>query len=370
MRQRRERDLSNHAWVFVPSAAAPFRLGFEYSHVRPSPLGAVPVVSNRLFVAKAAGQVILEHEPNDDDARAQVVVPPCDISGTFAGRGDLDLFRFQAEKGDVWWIETFAERLGSTADPAFVIQKVGPQGQTLEDIAGGDDVPDAGTGPRFNTQTVDAALRWQVPEDGLYQIQIADLYSSQRGHPSLMYRLVIRREEPDFDLVLLPGSAAGNDSVTVPAGGRTAANVAAIRKDGFGGPIRVEARGLPDGVRAAPITIGPGQTIAPFVFEAEPAAKNAEGLAELIGSGRFGDRKESLEYVAGASSLGPDRHRQAGAGGMTGPPNPSAGDVAPARLVHGFVIAVRGEPAPLSLKAHSPRRLLSRRAITSISTSP
>ena len=56
--------------------------------------------------------------------------------------------------------------------------------------------------PRFNTQTVDAALRWQVPDDGLYQVLISDLYASQRGHPRLTYRLVIRREQPDFALVL------------------------------------------------------------------------------------------------------------------------------------------------------------------------
>ena len=36
---------------------------------------------------------------------------------------------------------------------------------------------------------------------------------------------------------------------------------------------------------------------------------------------------------------------------MTWPPNASAAAVAPARLVHGFVVAVRGEPAPLTLTA-------------------
>ena len=131
-----------------------------------------------------------------------------------------------------------AERMGSAADPAFLIQKVGAKGQPPQDLAGGDDLPDAGAGPRFNTQTVDAAVRWQVPEDGLYQILISDLYASQRGHPRLTYRLVIRREQPDFSVVLLPNSPTGADAVTMRAGGRTSAYVAAIRTDGFAGAIR------------------------------------------------------------------------------------------------------------------------------------
>ena len=63
-------------------------------------------------------------------------------------------------------MEALAERIGSMADPAFLIQKVGAKGQPPQDLASGDDLPDAGAGPRFNTQTVDAAVRWQVPEDG------------------------------------------------------------------------------------------------------------------------------------------------------------------------------------------------------------
>ena len=49
--------------------------------------------------------VVLEQEPNDDEAHAQKVIPPCDISGTFAPIGDSDLFRFEGRKGEIWWIE-------------------------------------------------------------------------------------------------------------------------------------------------------------------------------------------------------------------------------------------------------------------------
>ena len=81
--------------------------------------------------------------------------------------------------------------------------------------------------------------------------------------------------------------------------------IAAIRQDGFSGPIRVEAGHLPDGVRAGSVTIGAGQTIAPIVFEAAENAKSTVGTVSLVGSSHFGDRKEALEYVDGVSRSGP-----------------------------------------------------------------
>jgi hypothetical protein len=344
-------DQSTSGRMFIPSAIAAARQGFEYFHVRVAPSGAAPMVSNPLFVARAAGPALLEQEPNDDEAHAQLVVPPCDITGTFAPQGDADLYRFQGKKGEIWWIEAFAERIGSMADPSFVIQKAGTNGQPAQDLAFGDDIPDAGAGARFNTQTVDAALRWQVPEDGTFQVLVSDLYASQRGDPRLTYRLVIRREEPDFTLIVVPNNPAASDSVNVRPGGKASAYVVAIRTDGFAGAIRVEARDLPAGVRAGAVTIGPGQVIAPLVFEAAEASKPVVGTATLVGDSHFGDRKEALQYVAGASPLGPKLVRVALAGGMTWPPPGNAPTVAPARLVHGFLIAVPGEPAPLALSA-------------------
>jgi Bacterial pre-peptidase C-terminal domain len=344
-------DPGAQARSFVnPSAAVP-RLGVDFGYVRVNSSGAMPVVSNSFFVARSMNPVVVEREPNDDEAHAQLVVPPCDITGTFAPRGDNDFFRFAGRKGELWWIEALAERIGSMADPAILIQKVGAKGQPAQDLVSGDDLPDSGAGPRFNTQTVDAAVRWQVPEDGLYQVLISDLYSSQRGHPRLTYRLVIRREQPDYSVVLLPNSPAGADAVTVRAGGRTSAYVAVIRRDGFAGPVRVEARALPPGVTARPVTVGANQAIAPIVFEATENAQNAVGTATVAGLSRFGDRKDELQFLAGVSPQGPSLERTAVSGGMIWPPSPTAPAVAPARVVNAFVVAVRSDAAPLSIAA-------------------
>ncbi len=97
-------------------------------------------------------------EPNNDDAHAQAVTLPCDISGSFGTSNDSDVFRFPARKGEVWWIEATAERLGSPADPTFLIQQVVANAPP-KDLASAEDTPDPGGGARFGLGSVDASVR-------------------------------------------------------------------------------------------------------------------------------------------------------------------------------------------------------------------
>ncbi len=94
--------------------------------------------------------------------------------------------------------------------------------------------------------------------------------------------------------------------MTLSAAGKVTANLIAWRTDGFAGPIHVEAGNLPARrARSEPVTIAAGQVVAPVVFEAEETAKSSVGIVQLVGRSRFGDRKEELSYVAGATKLGP-----------------------------------------------------------------
>lgn len=331
---------------YVPSPAAP-RRGFEFA------LGTPSGSSNPVFIALADDPVVAEHEPNDDPAHAQAVTVPCDVSGRFDAPGDLDLYRFRAKKGEIFWIEASAERIGSQADPGFLVQKVNDKGEP-QDLVSADDSAIEGDPARFTTSTVDASVRWAAPDDGLYQVVVSDLYGSQRGDVRLAYRLNIRPERPDFHLFLLPESQNQPDALTVGAGGRALAYVVAVRSDGFNGPIRVEAVDLPPGLRCEPVVIPAGQSTAPVVFEAEEGARATLGTARLVGRARFGDRKGELQYVAGATPLGPDVSHEAVGGGIVWAttPNPQQPGPQPAtaRLTRGFVIALVG-PAPITLTA-------------------
>lgn len=325
----------------VLSSAAP-RRGFEYR------VQGASGSSNAVFIARAVDPVSVEKEPNDDSEHAQAITLPCDITGAFGAPNDTDIYRFKAKKGEAWWIEASAERLGSPTDPVVLIQKVVPKGAP-QDLATAEDQPDNGAAARLNLATVDALVRWQAPEDGEYQVVLSDLFSSQRGDPRLFYRLNIRPDRPDFVLFVTPESPNLLDSLTIRAGSRTAATVIAWRIDGFNGPIEVEATDLPPGVTCEPVVIPAGVSVAPIVFTAAESAKPELGTATLVGRARFGDRKGALRYIAGATPLGPELVHEALSGGMIWPPlNPQAATMAPSRLNRGLVLAVR-EPGPLLL---------------------
>ncbi len=73
----------------------------------------------------------IEKEPNDSPARAMRIAAPAVVNGRIwngyaSGKitsqaGDEDLFQFEAAKGDVWVIETEAERRGSPLDTKIEI---------------------------------------------------------------------------------------------------------------------------------------------------------------------------------------------------------------------------------------------------------
>jgi hypothetical protein len=338
---------------YVPSQAAP-RRGFEYAVDSPSGR------SNPVFIAVGADPVVVEREPNDDGAHAQEVTLPCDVSASFAATGDVDVFRFRAKKGETWVFDASAERLGSPADPTFVVQKVGDKGVTT-DLVAGEDTADKGGQSRFFTASADASLRWSAPEDGTYQVAVSDLYGSQRGDVRLSYRLNVRPERPDFHLFVLPEHPEKPDSLSVRAGGRTLAYVLAWRVDGFDGPIRVEAVDLPPGVTFEPVVIPAGQSLAPVVFEASDDARPFLGTARLVGRGRFGDRKGELGGMAAAMLNGPDVSHEALGGSAVWPEvfNPQVPNQqfpAPARLTRGVVLKTVG-PAPLTLTARPSRKV-------------
>jgi hypothetical protein len=319
----------------VLSSPAAGRRGYEFR------LAGSSGLSNPVFIAEAIDPVVPEREPNDAE-HPQEISLPCHVPGTFGAPGDLDVYRFRGHAGDVWWIEVWAERLGSAADPTFLLQKV-DAASAPQDLAMGDDLAEPGLGAPFPQATVDAAVRWQVPEDGLYQVTVADLYGTQRGDPRLFYSLNIRPERPDFRLFVVPGDPAG--ALTVRAGGRATASVLAQRLDGFSGPIRVEARGLPAGVACVPVVIGPDQVQAPIVFQADDGARPAVGVASLVGRALAPDRKEVLAYAPG-TKLEPEAEHPALGGTLIW--SPAEAKAGLARATRGFVVAVR-EAAPFAL---------------------
>jgi hypothetical protein len=231
------------------------------------------------------------------------VMPPCEYSSLFPGRGRNSGVTFEAKQGEVFWVELTSERWGFPVDPLAVIQRA-KSARASVDSRDPNDWVDAlelgdteqNLGDReFPTAHRDAAARWEVPETGRYRILVRDGFHRGDGLAQHPYRLTLRRETPDFQLAVfpMPPARAGEDrSVQVlPAvlrrGQTVAFRVVAFRRDGFQGDIELTAEGLPSGVRASTTRIHSGQNTGVLLLTADADASGS-GSWRVIGKSAIG----------------------------------------------------------------------------------
>jgi hypothetical protein len=283
-----------------------------FTYVWKSPTGN----SNPITLFQTEMPVTLEQEPNDTPAQAHQVKVPIEITGQFQTRGDFDFFTFEAKAKDVYWIEVFGDRLGSLADPYVTLDRISKDekgNETVQRITAQDD---AGTNlvPNFfETLNDDPAFQFVVPADGTYRVSIRDRYYESRGDARLVYRLVIRKETPDFRVVVVPEApqpANNNNPVaaTYPMNLRRGENlscrVVAFRTDGFNGTIDVTAENLPPGITCKGTSIGPGQTNSTIVFSAtEDAADGTFGFAKIVAKARVDDNAKAKAVIDAKAAL-------------------------------------------------------------------
>ncbi|MCA9092470.1 MAG: serine protease, partial [Planctomycetaceae bacterium] len=145
-----------------------------------------------------------EAEPNNDVSKPQSIALPCDIAGSFFPAADVDVFEFDAKKGEEWWIEVASERFGLPTDPSLLVQRVTREGdvEKLIDVVELSDIPSpvkvssngyAYDGPPYNAGSSDPLGKLSIPEDGRYRLQLRDLFGGTRNDPRNVYRLVIRQ---------------------------------------------------------------------------------------------------------------------------------------------------------------------------------
>ncbi|MCX7418270.1 MAG: serine protease [Planctomycetia bacterium] len=244
---------------------------------------------------------LAEAEPNNDRTKAQKISLPCDIAGSFFPAADVDVFEFEAKKGDVWWIEVASERFGLPTDPSILVQHVARTGdvEKATDVAEFSDIPSpvkvssngyAYDGPPYNAGSADILGKLEIKEDGLHRLQLSDLFGGTRNDPKNVYRLVIRKSAPDFAVVawamhmeLRNGDRNAVSKPLALRGGATMAlEVVAIRRDGFDGDIDLAMEGLPEGVTASGLKIPAGQSRGLMLVTADQNAPRAIGSATFF----------------------------------------------------------------------------------------
>jgi hypothetical protein len=293
--------------------------------------------SNAIHLNYTTLPVDLVREPNDQPDQSQPVSPPVEVHGTFQAPNDRDWFEFEAKAGQVWWFQVLSQRLGFRADPYLVVQRV-RDGAVLARVD--DDTTDP-VGLRFWLRSADSLYRWAAPEDGKYRAMVRDLYAAIRGDARLVYRLVLRPEQPDFRILVLP-EAPPNQQPESPAGlvlrkGQNELLAAYLwRTDGFAGEVELTVEGLPNGVECPGATFGPGQNYAPLVLHVREDAPEGISRIRVMGRAKAGDR----ELV-----------REARYGTILWPYNPQVGNPSRARLARAAYCSVVSELAPYQLTA-------------------
>ncbi len=244
-----------------------------------------------------------EQEPNDP-SQPQPIELPCQISGSFYPAADVDCFQFSALAGQQWWIEIASQRLGApTAVAAFVQQRLdGDDGEvTWGDMLELKDIPPpikvstnhyAYDGPPYNGGSTDLLGRLDIPADGIYRLQLNDLFGGTRDDPQSVYQLMIRPAMPDFALTgwvkhmaLRNGDRnALSKPLALRPGTTLAIEIGVFRRDGFDLPIQLDVGGLPTGVTASAIDIPAGQTAGTMLLTVAAGAPPSLSFVALFGS--------------------------------------------------------------------------------------
>jgi hypothetical protein len=212
---------------------------------------------------------VMEQEPNDTEATATRVTIPCGINGRIGKRRDLDHFVFAAKKGQAIHFQVRARHFGTplTSSLHAVLEVRDAKGTVL---ASND-----------TTHGQEASLVFAPPADGDFILRIRDLNS--KGGDTAVYYIEADFARPDFSLRCDP------DKAMIGPGSSTAWYVHVTRTSGFAGPVKVDIKGLPDGVSASPLTIPPTMTQGLVVLTAAANARQGAALVDVFGTATVKD---------------------------------------------------------------------------------
>ena len=259
------------------------------------PIPGVKTKVSAATVARAIAPVVLEVPVADESDAVQRITPPCEYVARFFPRGDHDTVSFQANNGDVWWLEVVSHRMGMETDPRMVVEKITTDDQGNEQVSKVADVDDGHTHqdnaqPPFDMRSNDPVYRLQADADAIYRVTVSDLFGGLVDDPRRFYRLVIRKSRYDFRLLAFPlprGNPAEQQfepaETVLYRGGASAMTVKIDRQHGFEEEISIAAEGLPSGVHCQGAVANRHVGSVALVFTADEDAASWAGPIRVVG---------------------------------------------------------------------------------------
>ena len=237
------------------------------------------------------------HQPGD----AQEIQWPCEVSGRLEVGDEKDWYLLHARRGEVLWLELYGERIGSPVDLDLSVFEARERRELLH-LTDCQEQPGAGLILLCHS---DPAGRWVAPTDGNYLILVRNVIGGWRQDPRRGYRLSVRREEADFQLLVVSAGGRETGGWNVARGGRALLDLVALRQRGLSQPIRVSASGLSRGLECADVWFGPGVDRVPVIISAsrdcsqEPLALVLTGHADLGGAEVVRDARGAALIASG-----------------------------------------------------------------------
>lgn len=212
---------------------------------------------------------VLETEDNDTPDKANRVTIPCGINGQIGKNRDLDHFVFKGTKGKAILFEVKARRFGTILNSTVhaVLDVMNPKGDIVAS--------------NLDTHGLEASLLFTPPADGDYVLRVRDLNS--KGSESAVYFVSADWARQDFEISCDP------DKAMIGPGSSTVWFVQAKRQQGFAGPIKIDVKGLPEGVTCNALTIPATMTQGTLVLTATEKAKHAAANIDISGTATVKD---------------------------------------------------------------------------------
>jgi hypothetical protein len=190
-----------------------------------------PSIANSFFVRLESNPAIVKTKATRKEP--QGITMPVTINGRLDTPGDVDVYQFDAKKGQKLTFRIEARTLGFPLDP--VLHLTDAAGKMLAQT-------------KANAIGADTSLDTTASQDGTYRLEVHDLHS--RGGMRYVYLLRAGPITPDFDLKV------ADDRYTIPLGKPLEIPVTIGRVGGFNQEITLSVTGLPKDVSATPTAKG------------------------------------------------------------------------------------------------------------------